>query len=188
LHVDGLHYASCLYRDPVDPPTAGTGECVELRIGPASESEPGQLFPMEAAHVCPALVSRDNWVGTDTYQDTYEITQSAQGVTVVRIDTGDRTNHGWGMNLRFKCCVGGSRGGETCPRDHPYAYHTDYGYCCATNKEKPGCDGCDGGCDGSTLHAGGVQSMCCENDAYSQCPQPPCADYAAGGDPAPGGH
>ena len=36
-------------------------------------------------------------------------------------------------------------------------------------------------CDGSVLHFGGVQSMCCENNAYwGPCADPPCSNYDFG--------
>ena len=52
-------------------------------------------------HKCPAEVSRKNWAGTDTWGDTFEITQNGNEVTAKRKDA----ESGWGMYLQFKCCT-----------------------------------------------------------------------------------
>lgn len=44
----------------------------------------------------------------------------------------------------------------------PYAFHSNSDYCCATNNEKN--DGTGASCDGSSLHADGTVSMCCDTE------------------------
>ena len=58
---------------------------------------------------CPSNVDRNSWVGGDRYGDRFDITmgpcqpeqtvQCRRTVTATRLDA----NHGWGMNLRFRC-------------------------------------------------------------------------------------
>ena len=74
-----------------------------MTIGPGPVV--GQTFAVQPSHVCPTTVSRNNWLGGDTYGDNFAVTQDANGISVVRTDTGN-TDQGWGMNLRFKCCPG----------------------------------------------------------------------------------
>jgi len=54
---------------------------------------------------CPSDVSVANWLGTDTYGDTFAITVEGSTITATRTDTGDLSN-GWGMNLEFMCSAG----------------------------------------------------------------------------------
>ena len=58
---------------------------------------------------CPSNVDKNSWVGGDRYGDRFDITmgpcqsepavQCRRTVTATRLDA----NHGWGMNLRFRC-------------------------------------------------------------------------------------
>jgi hypothetical protein len=76
-------------------------DCRTLTIG--SGPVVGQTFAVEPGYICPTIVSKDNWLGGETYGDTYAVTQAGDSVTVVRTDTGN-TDDGWGMYLQFKCC------------------------------------------------------------------------------------
>eukprot|EP01051_Picozoa_sp_SAG22_P004210 SAG22_NODE_220_length_14862_cov_73.769424_1_plen_1257_part_10 len=55
-----------------DEPVPG---CAEVTVG--SGPVVGQLFDVPAGMLCPADVSRDNWLGADTWGDTFLITQDA---------------------------------------------------------------------------------------------------------------
>ena len=58
---------------------------------------------------CPSNVDKNSWVGGDRYGDRFDITmgpcQPEQAVQCRRTVTATRldANHGWGMNLRFRC-------------------------------------------------------------------------------------
>ena len=51
-------------------------------------------------YACSKFVSITNWAGTDTYPDTFAVTQSGTSLSVKRTDA---PGAGWGMNLRFYC-------------------------------------------------------------------------------------
>jgi hypothetical protein len=75
--------------------------CTTLAIGPGPVV--GQTFAVEPAYVCPTIVNRDNWLGDETYDDIFAVTQGGGSVSVVRTDTGDSAA-GWAMDLKFECC------------------------------------------------------------------------------------
>ena len=56
-----------------------------------------------AGYSCPSVVSKSNWAGTETYGDTFKITQSGTTLSAKRMDNGG----GWGMNLRITCTSAG---------------------------------------------------------------------------------
>ena len=61
-----------------------------------------------------------------------------------------------------------------CPSSHQYAYLNGK-YCCRTNKEKIG-SGKDGDlCDGSEI---GIDSRCCEDNAYVRCEYEKCSNHS----------
>jgi hypothetical protein len=51
---------------------------------------------------CPNMVKRGNWLGGDTYGDTFDIDASGGSIKATRTD-GNDPRWGWGMNLRFVC-------------------------------------------------------------------------------------
>jgi len=59
-----------------------------------------------------------------------------------------------------------------CPASHPYAYNNAQ-HCCASNKEKI-YEPQGALCDGSEI---GIDSKCCDGDAYTGCPKQPCVNY-----------
>ena len=59
-----------------------------------------------------------------------------------------------------------------CPETHPFAYYSG-NYCCETNKEKL-LDEHGALCDGGKI---GIDSLCCEDNKYTSCFNPPCRDY-----------
>ena len=77
-------------------------------IGPGGANEVESGVVTLAADACPTEINKTNWLGTDTYGDTFATTVSdcldpgetcQRKVTVKRTDT----TGGWGMNLKFKC-------------------------------------------------------------------------------------
>jgi len=50
---------------------------------------------------CPEVVTKANWEGTATYGDTFRVSLQGSKLEVRRTDK----NHGWGMNLQFKCAI-----------------------------------------------------------------------------------
>ena len=49
--------------------------------------------------VCPPLVTKDNWLGQDNFDDEFTIGVAGNTVTASRV----ASNTGWGMNLQFIC-------------------------------------------------------------------------------------
>ena len=66
-------------------------------------------------------------------------------------------------------------GGRRCPEKFPYAYRPDRGfdYCCASEDDNDGNLG---------VNAGPMEFRAdnCKSHDFTECPMPPCADYAAG--------
>ena len=95
------------YRAPSElAPDAA--DCTEASVG--SNNRAGitsKTVEIEAGYLCPARVSIANWLGEDSYPDTYSVVQSGRTITVTRTDTADI---GWGMELRFSCCQSMSTG------------------------------------------------------------------------------
>ena len=55
---------------------------------------------------CPEVVTKSNWLGPDAYDDAFAVTQQGGELTVRRLaEMGVAMAHGWGMDLRFVCCV-----------------------------------------------------------------------------------
>ena len=52
-------------------------------------------------YVCPALVRKTNWNGGYTYNDKFRVSQNGNKVSAKRTDS----RGGWGMQLRFHCCI-----------------------------------------------------------------------------------
>jgi hypothetical protein len=64
---------------------------------------------------------------------------------------------------------------QTCPETHPFAYYSGR-YCCKTNKEIPLIPGIKPItilCDGGEI---GIDSICCEDNNFTLCFDPPCRD------------
>ena len=60
---------------------------------------------------CPTAVSKANWLGDDDYDDAFAVAQDGRSLTVRReAEHGVAMAHGWGMDLQFVCCEGGSSG------------------------------------------------------------------------------
>jgi hypothetical protein len=76
--------------------------CKTLSVG-AGPLLAGKTFRVEPGYTCPEVVNRDNWVGGETWPDTFAVTQAFDAVSVARTDTGD-ASVGWGMDLQFECC------------------------------------------------------------------------------------
>ena len=57
-------------------------------------------------NTCPSTVDGTNRIRLDyiNSQDTWNVTQNGTEVTVTRTDS----KNGWGLNLRFVCCEGGT--------------------------------------------------------------------------------
>ena len=69
-----------------------------------------------------------------------------------------------------------------CTKDHPYAYLNGQ-YCCETNQELVNGgtlnEVASGTCDGIGFS---IESTCCKDHHYLQCPYTQCKDYYAGKD------
>ena len=74
------------------------GAPVTVNIGSSSSNSKTKDVGLSGLQ-CPATVNRDNWLGTDTYDDTFAISQEGTTVTARRIDS----TSGWGMQLQFVC-------------------------------------------------------------------------------------
>ena len=85
---------------PAPPAPPGVEDCVEVTAG-RSSSNTKQATVSRADVTCPTEVSKDNWLGGETYDDTFVVVQSGASLSVKR---SDRDGAGWGVNLRFKCC------------------------------------------------------------------------------------
>ena len=65
-----------------------------------------QVMLTDPAARCPEVVSRANWLGPDAYDDAFAVLQQGAELTVRRLaEMGVAMAHGWGMDLRFVCCV-----------------------------------------------------------------------------------
>ena len=93
--VAGVCGANCLKQHFHLAFPAGS---VVVTIG-SSNKNPIKSATIPAGYICPSVVSKANWVGSDTYGDTFEIAQSGTILSAKRTDTEE----GWGMNLRIRC-------------------------------------------------------------------------------------
>ena len=65
-----------------------------------------QVMLADRAARCPEVVTKSNWLGADAYDDAFSVTQQGGELTVRRMaEMGVAMAHGWGMDLRFVCCV-----------------------------------------------------------------------------------
>lgn len=74
--------------------------CVTVAVG-SSLSDIKRADVVPKGLVCPKKVSRANWATSDKYGDVFDVTQTKDMTIVNRIDK----RSGWGMNLKFKCCI-----------------------------------------------------------------------------------
>ena len=75
--------------------------CYDVVVG----SSANQKKRVHIAHKnlkCPQSVSKKNWIGHEQHGDTFHISQSASGDSII-VDRLD-AKHGWGMNLIIRCC------------------------------------------------------------------------------------
>ena len=84
-----------------------------VNVGPSDANSKTVTVP--DGYTCPHKVSKITWLGGDTYDDTFMITQSGDKGTVKRSDS----NHGWGMYLRFRCKPKGFHNGCICKSKAP---------------------------------------------------------------------
>ena len=76
--------------------------CKTLVVGAADSGPKKLLFYKE--YKCPTIVTKNEWLNAESYDDTFSVTQNDMNVLVERTDTADRTI-GWGMNLQIECCI-----------------------------------------------------------------------------------
>ena len=74
-------------------------QCMTMEVGGSQSSSKSVRLP-SSNYVCPVMVDRSNWVGTQTYGDTFQTSQKGADLTVTRTDA----SAGWGMNLKIRCC------------------------------------------------------------------------------------
>ncbi len=84
-------------RISVLPPLA----CYDVVVG-SSANEKKRVHVAHKNLKCPQSVSKKNWIGRDQYGDTFHVSQSASGDSII-VDRLDK-KHGWGMNLIIRCC------------------------------------------------------------------------------------
>ena len=75
-------------------------DCIEVTVGSSTGSNVRQLTISRADVVCPAEVTKDNWLGGATDPDTFAVAQLGTLLAVKRTDS----DGGWVRQLRFKCC------------------------------------------------------------------------------------
>merc|ERR1711962_1727490 len=80
--------------------TTGSPSTLIVTIGSSSTQTKSVIIP--SGYICPSQVSKSNWAGTDTYGDTFSITQTGTNLLVTRTDRSS----GWGMNLKIFCSKG----------------------------------------------------------------------------------
>ena len=74
-------------------------ECQDVTIGSGGGGV--KVVALDRKFVCPVSVSKANWLGSDSYGDTFNIQPDKDTIVVTRTDA---VGSGWGMNLRVKCC------------------------------------------------------------------------------------
>jgi hypothetical protein len=90
---------------------AGVGACVTVDVGSSTSYLAARPHFLPEAYVCPTVVDRNNWVGNGRFQqsmDTFNVTQAAGVISVVRVDPATRqpwpSGQSWGTHLKFQCC------------------------------------------------------------------------------------
>jgi hypothetical protein len=79
--------------------------CRTVTIGNSSKRSKKTHFKgLKDGYRCPARVDKHNWLGGFTWPDLFDIRQDNNEVTAKRMDESGKDGHGWGMNLKFKCC------------------------------------------------------------------------------------
>merc|ERR1712048_1304812 len=73
-------------------------ECVSLTVGSSGHNT--RTVTLDSKYKCPTTVNKQNWLGSDTWPDVFEVRQSGSDVIVKRKDYSG----GWGMHLRIRCC------------------------------------------------------------------------------------
>jgi hypothetical protein len=142
-----------------------TSSCAIVTIG--SGPVIGQTFSAPPGYECPSTVSRDNWVGGDTYPDVYAVTQQETSLSVVRTDNGD-TNSGWGMNLQFECCQYNCASHSACSVGN-YCDSTRHCWECSSLNTHSGSQG-GGWCDPIGCPDGNSCPACCAQvDLHAHC-------------------
>ncbi len=74
--------------------------CVTVTVG-SSLTDIQRADAVPKGLVCPKKVSKANWASSDKYGDVFDVTQTKEMTIVNRVDK----RSGWGMNLKFKCCI-----------------------------------------------------------------------------------
>ena len=77
-------------------------DCTTAEVGASADKT--KTISIDDGFECPVLVDQHNWLSVHKWQDTYSVQQTGSRISVTRTDT---ERGGWGMNLRFKCCVRG---------------------------------------------------------------------------------
>jgi hypothetical protein len=88
---------------PSEKPLSVVNSCVTVAAG-SSASDIKRAHAVPNGFVCPKKVTKANWATSDQYKlahDVFDVTQTKDMTIVNRIDK--RT--GWGMDLKFKCCI-----------------------------------------------------------------------------------
>ncbi len=76
--------------------------CHDVIVGSSTKQRKRVRIAMDHL-TCPTSVTKKNWITPKAnYDDTFKITQSASGSSIV-VDRVDKS-HGWGMNLIVRCC------------------------------------------------------------------------------------
>jgi len=75
-------------------------ECTTVNIGNSGSGS--KKVYVDKKFVCPAKLSKANWLGSDSYGDTFSIVADQDTITVTRTDA---PGSGWGMNPIVKCCT-----------------------------------------------------------------------------------
>ena len=76
----------------------GSTSLFTVTIGPGAYSKTVTVT-QQGTITCPTVVNRNNWLTSDTYDDTFAITISGTQITARRTDS----TNGWAMNLQFQC-------------------------------------------------------------------------------------
>jgi len=91
---------------PEDPFVRGsdngckTMPCLTFNIGSNNAGESDIQFDVPEGYVCPSSVTKDNWLNTETYDDTFTVKKFGSTYMVSR----DGPEKGWGLDLKFDCC------------------------------------------------------------------------------------
>jgi hypothetical protein len=75
-------------------------KCVEVNIG--SSKGGSKIVNLDKKFQCPSRLSKENWLGKDTWPDVFAVEADGDTIIVTRTDVRGK---GWGMNPRIKCCA-----------------------------------------------------------------------------------